>query len=83
MLRDLFTPIVDTHGFKEYPTDEVMNENLIECIKIANEHAIKFAEWIRVNAYDTGLKWYYQEDNEEYTTEEIFNLFMRSNQTEL
>jgi len=42
-----------------------------------NKTAIDFAEWLRIECYDTGLKWYYQFDNEEYTSEEMFEIFKK------
>lgn len=41
------------------------------------EFALNFAEWVRTNAYDTGEKWYYQEDNETYTTEELLEIYKK------
>jgi hypothetical protein len=44
-------------------------------IKITEDFAIGFAEWVRINAYDTGACWYYQESDEEYTTKELLEIY--------
>jgi hypothetical protein len=38
---------------------------------------IEFGEWIRINAYDTGIYWCYLEDNCDYTTIELFEIFKK------
>jgi hypothetical protein len=44
------------------------------------EELIKLAEWIRTNAYDTGDKWLYQEDDETYTTKELIEIYKKLKQ---
>jgi hypothetical protein len=41
------------------------------------EEQIKLVEWIRTNAYDTGDKWLYQEDDETYTTKELIEIYKK------
>lgn len=40
-----------------------------------NEKTIEFAEWLREECYDTGTHWLYQQNNEIYTSLEIFEIF--------
>lgn len=49
----------------------------IQCEVIAEDFAIGFAEWLRNECYDTGLKWYYQKDNEEYTSTELLEIYKK------
>ncbi len=49
----------------------------IECEKIAEKYLIKFTEWVRINTYDTGDKWLYQEDDETYTTKELLGIYKK------
>lgn len=48
-------------------------KSIMDCEKLA----IEFAEFIREQCYDTGEKWYYQHDNEEYTSNEMLGIFKR------
>ena len=41
------------------------------------ELTIEFSEWLRNECYDTGDKWLYQEDDETYTSLEIYEIFNR------
>ena len=60
--------------------NDSMAERIIEqFIHRQEEDTILFTEWLRENCYDTGSHWYYQEDNEEYTSSEIFELFKKIN----
>lgn len=55
----------------------MQHDLMASCEIIAQKFAIDFAEWVRTNAYDTGEKWYYQEDNETYTTEELLEIYKK------
>lgn len=61
----------------EFEGNSIFYHNVEECVKITEEFAVNFAKWIRTNAYDTGEKWYYQEDNETYTTEELLEIYKK------
>jgi hypothetical protein len=52
----------------------------VKCVEIAEDFAIGFAEWLREECYDTGLKWYYQKDNEEYTNIELLEIYKKENE---
>jgi hypothetical protein len=45
--------------------------------KIADDYAVKFGEWLRVEAYDAGDSWVYIQDNQDYTTEELRKIFKK------
>jgi hypothetical protein len=44
---------------------------------MTSEEEIELVEWIRANAYDTGNKWLYQEDDETYTTKELIEIYKK------
>jgi hypothetical protein len=47
---------------------------------MTTEEEFEFVEWIRKNAYDTGDKWLYQEDDETYTTKELIEIYKKLKQ---
>jgi len=62
------------HNEVASPTIE---EDVNVLVSIAEKFTIDFTKWVRTNAYDTGEKWYYQEDNETYTTEELLEIYKK------
>ena len=48
-----------------------------KCVDIAEDFAVEFGEWLREECYDTGDMWYYQHDNEQYTTKEMLEIFKK------
>jgi hypothetical protein len=45
--------------------------------KIADDYALEFGEWLRIEAYDAGNNWVYLQDNQDYTTEELTKIFKK------
>jgi hypothetical protein len=45
--------------------------------KMADDYALDFGEWLRVEAYDAGNNWIYLQDNQDYTTEELRKIFKK------
>ena len=66
----------------EFDGASIFYHNAEECEKIAEDFAVKFAEWLRKECYDTGSHWLYQEDDEIYNSVEILEVFKRLPQAE-
>ena len=45
--------------------------------KIADDYAVEFWEWLRTEAYDAGENWIYLQDNQDYTTEQLLEIFKK------
>ena len=45
--------------------------------KIADDYAVEFGEWLRTEAYDAGENWIYLQDNQDYTTEQLLEIFKK------
>lgn len=46
--------------------------------KIADDHAIEFAEWIRENYYDVGDSWCeWNSDKDTYSSKELLEIFKK------
>ena len=45
------------------------------CVEIAENFAIEFGEWLRVECYDMGDMWVYLKDQELYTSTQILEIF--------
>ncbi len=57
------------------PFGGLSNNTANELKKIAENFAIKFGEWLRINCYDAGDNWILLEDNQDYTTVEVLEIF--------
>ena len=50
------------------------------CIKIADDFAIGFAEWLRINYYDNGDYWVeWNNDKETMTSKELLEIYKKEN----
>jgi len=59
--------------------NEAQARRIIEQFVFHQEETIlEFSEWLRNECYDTGDKWLYQEDDELYTSLEIYAVFKKA-----
>lgn len=45
--------------------------------KAADDYTVEFGEWLRTEAYDAGDNWIYLHDNQDYTTEQLLEIFKK------
>jgi hypothetical protein len=56
--------------------NEAQAERILEqFIFYQEELTIEFGEWLRIECYDIGGNWLYQQDDEVYTTAELYKIF--------
>ena len=61
-------------GWNEERTENVANR----CTEIADDYAIEFAEWLRVNYYDNGELWIeWNSDDNTHSSKELLEIFKK------
>jgi hypothetical protein len=68
-----YTPILQ--NLREMDNVLFSSKLVINEIHVEDNTIVEFAEWLREECYDVGDKWYYQEDNITYTSEELLVIF--------
>jgi len=68
-----FASVIQTKEEREAQAERIIEQFVFH----QQELTIEFSEWLRNECYDTGDKWLYQEDDETYTSLEIYEIFKR------
>ena len=75
-LKEKFLNIEDSQS--RYGGNLMFENEAKECEKIADDYAIEFAEWLRVNYYDNGELWTeWNSDDNTHSSEELLEIFKK------
>jgi hypothetical protein len=62
--------------FQTIFNNTTVNQNRVDAsVKIANNHAIEFTEWVRGNYLDIFPFWLEEKSNRKYTTEQLLEIY--------